>query len=68
MIMFVSCKSNTLVASANCALYCGAKIDFVDIDPKTSNIVELLQKKLKKVENRPLTKGGDTSAFDWRAL
>ena len=42
---------NTFVASANCALYCGAKIDFVDIDPKTSNIsVELLQKKLKKAE------------------
>ena len=42
---------NTFVASANCALYCGAKIDFVDIDPQTSNIsVELLQKKLKKAE------------------
>ena len=40
---------NTFVASANCALYCGAKIDFVDIDPKTYNIsIDLLQKKLKK--------------------
>tara|TARA_B110000008_G_C16917706_1_gene543388 strand:+ start:327 stop:1484 length:1158 start_codon:yes stop_codon:yes gene_type:complete len=29
---------NTFVASANCGLYCGAKIDFVDIDPKTYNI------------------------------
>lgn len=28
----------TFVASANCALYCGAKVDFVDIDPKTYNI------------------------------
>ena len=28
----------TFVASANCAVYCGAKIDFVDIDPKTYNI------------------------------
>lgn len=38
---------NTFVASANCALYCGANIDFVDIDLKTSNIsVELLEKKL----------------------
>jgi UDP-4-amino-4,6-dideoxy-N-acetyl-beta-L-altrosamine transaminase len=29
---------NTFVASANCALYCGAEIDFVDIDPRTYNI------------------------------
>ncbi len=29
---------NTFVASANCALYCGASIDFVDIDAKTYNI------------------------------
>ncbi len=26
---------NTFVASANCALYCGAKVDFADIDPDT---------------------------------
>ena len=42
---------NTFVASANCALYCGAKIDFVDIDPETYNIsIDLLQKKLKKAK------------------
>jgi UDP-4-amino-4,6-dideoxy-N-acetyl-beta-L-altrosamine transaminase len=29
---------NTFVASANCARYCGAKVDFVDIDPESSNI------------------------------
>ncbi len=28
----------TFVASANCALYCGATVDFVDIDPRTYNI------------------------------
>lgn len=28
----------TFVASANCALYCSAKVDFVDIDPQTLNI------------------------------
>lgn len=28
----------TFVASANCALYCGAKIDFVDIEPSTGNM------------------------------
>ena len=26
---------NTFVASANCAIYCGAQVDFVDIDPAT---------------------------------
>ncbi|WP_416545162.1 UDP-4-amino-4,6-dideoxy-N-acetyl-beta-L-altrosamine transaminase [Limnohabitans sp. DCL3] len=29
---------NTFVASANCALYCGAQVDFVDIDPCTYNL------------------------------
>jgi UDP-4-amino-4,6-dideoxy-N-acetyl-beta-L-altrosamine transaminase len=29
---------NTFVASSNCALYCGAKVDFVDIDPNTWNL------------------------------
>jgi UDP-4-amino-4,6-dideoxy-N-acetyl-beta-L-altrosamine transaminase len=29
---------NTFVASANCGLYCGAEVDFVDIDPQTRNI------------------------------
>ncbi|OWY27307.1 UDP-4-amino-4,6-dideoxy-N-acetyl-beta-L-altrosamine transaminase [Herbaspirillum robiniae] len=28
----------TFVASANCALYCGAEVDFVDIDPDTYNM------------------------------
>lgn len=38
---------NTFVASANCGLYCGANIDFVDIDPKTYNIsTEALSEKL----------------------
>lgn len=37
----------TFVASANCALYCGATVDFVDIDPFTYNLsVEQLEKKL----------------------
>ena len=38
---------NTFVASANCALYCGASVDFVDIDPRTYNMsVERLEEKL----------------------
>jgi len=37
----------TFVASANCGLYCGAHVDFVDIDPQTYNLCpEALEKKL----------------------
>jgi UDP-4-amino-4,6-dideoxy-N-acetyl-beta-L-altrosamine transaminase len=39
----------TFVASANCGLYCGAHIDFVDVDPQTYNMsVEELAKKLEQ--------------------
>ena len=42
---------NSFVASANCGLYCGAKVDFVDINPKTYNLsVEELEKKLIQAE------------------
>ena len=38
---------NTFVASANCALHCGAQVDFVDIDPRTYNMsTERLAEKL----------------------
>jgi UDP-4-amino-4,6-dideoxy-N-acetyl-beta-L-altrosamine transaminase len=41
----------TFVASANCALYCGAQIDFVDIDPHTYNLCPLaLERKLIEAE------------------
>ena len=46
---------NSFVASANCGLYCDAKIDFVDIDPKTHNLsVTELERKLiqAKQENK----------------
>lgn len=44
---------NTFVASANCALYCGAKVDFVDIDPQTYNMsVALLRDKLVDAKQR----------------
>ncbi|MBT1075269.1 UDP-4-amino-4,6-dideoxy-N-acetyl-beta-L-altrosamine transaminase [Geobacter grbiciae] len=40
---------NTFVASANCGLYCGATVDFVDIDPRTYNMsVERLEEKLER--------------------
>ena len=39
---------NTFVASANCAIHCGANIDFVDIDPKTYNMsIDHLKEKLE---------------------
>ncbi|KAI9135246.1 UDP-4-amino-4,6-dideoxy-N-acetyl-beta-L-altrosamine transaminase [Acaryochloris sp. CCMEE 5410] len=38
---------NTFVASANCGLYCGASVDFVDIDPTLYNLsVQQLENKL----------------------
>ena len=42
---------NTFVASANCALYCGASVDFVDIDPQTYNLSpDALEAKLIEAE------------------
>lgn len=42
---------NTFVASANCALYCGAQVDFVDIDPQTYNMSpQALAEKLAAAE------------------
>lgn len=41
----------TFVASANCGLYCGAQVDFVDIDPVTYNLCpKELEKKLIAAE------------------
>ena len=40
---------NSFLASANCALYCGATVDFVDIDPVTRNMsVAALAEKLER--------------------
>lgn len=44
---------NTFVASANCALYCGASVDFVDIDASTYNIsISALEEKLIVAERQ----------------
>lgn len=41
----------TFVASANCGRYCGATVDFVDIDPQTFNLSpSALEQKLKQAE------------------
>lgn len=42
----------TFVASANCALYCGAEVDFVDIDPETYNLCpKALERKLAQAKS-----------------
>tara|TARA_B100001057_G_scaffold500351_1_gene614929 strand:- start:3464 stop:4621 length:1158 start_codon:yes stop_codon:yes gene_type:complete len=44
---------NSFVASANCGLYCGAEVDFVDIDPLTYNLCPIkLEKKLEKAKKK----------------
>jgi UDP-4-amino-4,6-dideoxy-N-acetyl-beta-L-altrosamine transaminase len=41
----------TFLASANCARYCGADVDFIDIDPQTCNMsVEDLTRKLEQAQ------------------
>lgn len=41
----------TFVASANCGLYCGAQVEFVDIDPRTYNLCpKALASKLEQAE------------------
>lgn len=47
-------SSITFTASANCGRYCGADVDFVDIDPSTYNMsVDELEKKLQKMAVKP---------------
>ncbi len=44
---------NTFVASANCALYCGADVDFVDVDPRSYNLCpQRLAEKLERAKAR----------------
>lgn len=44
---------NTFVASANCARYCDADVDFVDIDPRTWNLsVDRLEEKLRDAKRQ----------------
>ncbi|QSX36121.1 UDP-4-amino-4,6-dideoxy-N-acetyl-beta-L-altrosamine transaminase [Shewanella sedimentimangrovi] len=43
----------TFVASANCALYCGAEVDFVDVEPTTGNMSPAaLKAKLETAQTR----------------
>ena len=46
-------SANSFVASANCGLYCGAKIDLLDIELDTFNIdLKKLEKKLSKAKKK----------------
>jgi len=49
---------NSFVASANCGLYCGAQVDFVDIDPLTYNlsVTKLEEKLIHAKKNKKLPK------------
>lgn len=48
---FVWTCTNSFVASANCALYCGANVDLIDIDKRNYNIsISELENKLKKAK------------------
>ena len=49
---------NTFVASSNCGLYCGAQVDFVDIDPQTLNmsVIKLEEKLVDAKRNGRLPK------------
>ncbi len=60
----------TFVASANCALYCGATVDFVDIDPRTYNLsVEKLAEKLAvDRKNGQVTQSRHSGSFVWTSL
>jgi UDP-4-amino-4,6-dideoxy-N-acetyl-beta-L-altrosamine transaminase len=55
---FVWTSPNSFAASANCALYCGAQVDFVDIDPNTRNLcpIKLEAKLLLAQQNNTLPK------------
>ena len=44
--------ATTFVASANCGRYCGATVDFIDIDPHTYNLsVDALKSKLQQAKD-----------------
>ena len=56
----------SFVASANCGLYCGAKVDFVDIDLLTNNIcVKALEKNCLKQGSTCTAKNSCCSPFFW---
>ena len=62
-------QSITFVASANCGLYCGARVDFVDIDPRTYNLCPVaLERKLTSRARGPSPQSAGAGAFCWSIL
>ena len=52
---FLWTSANSFVASANCGLYCGAKVDFIDIELETFNIdLQKLEIKLKAAKKKKI--------------
>ena len=50
---YVWTSATSFVASANSAIYCGAKVDFIDIDPLTMNIsIDFLRNKLNDASTK----------------
>ena len=60
----------TWPASANCGLYCGAKIDFVDIDETTYNICtkKLLKKLIYSKKKKNITKNLSSCSPCWKSM
>ncbi len=47
----------SFVASSNCALYCGAKVDFLDVEPLTGNLdLAALETKINQTDKNKLPK------------
>jgi len=59
----------TFVASSNCALHLGAKVDFVDIDPITINIsCQHLEDKIKNIRKKNIKNNLSVIAVDFAGL
>ena len=59
----------SFVSSANCALLCGSKVDFVDIDLKTFNIsIEMLEKNFLILKKIRFTKNNYARPFIWKSM
>ena len=57
-------SANGFVATSNCALYCGAKINFIDVDKYTGNISLKILKKLETTKKIP-SKSSNYCTFWW---
>ena len=62
-------SSITFVASANCGIYCGAKIDLIDIDDETLNIsIDKLEDKINNCKKKQTSKNNYSSSFRRKSM